>query len=97
MIYEGNVKTPWPSAGALWSLLWRSVVWSPFALVAGAVWLLTWPLLILLPICEVPYLLGHDWFAASMLPPIWLVLFFFSRSQWFKASRQDFPNERENV
>ena len=92
-----RAKTPWPSTGALWSLFWRSVVWTPFALVAGTVGLLTWPLLILLPICEVLYLFSRDWRTAAIIAPVWLTLFLFARSKWFKASRRDFPNEQENV
>jgi hypothetical protein len=92
-----QTKTPWPSFSALWSLLWRAVLLMPFALVAGGVWLATWPLLIILPGCEILYLYAHDWLWASVLPVVWMGLFFFARSSWFKANRKDFPNEQENI
>jgi len=48
-----QTKTPWPSVSALWSLLWRSVVFAPFAIIFGGIWLVIWPLLIILPFCEI--------------------------------------------
>jgi hypothetical protein len=96
-IANKQTKTPWPSAGALWSLLWRSVVLAPFAMVCGGIWLATWPLLIILPVCEFFYLIDHDWLWASIAPVVWILLFLFTRSRWFKADRRDFPNDQENV
>ena len=92
-----QVKTPWPSVSALCSLLWRAVALAPFAIVPGVVWLVTWPLLVLLPVCEIFCLYEEDWVCASIAPVVWVSLFLFSRSRWFKADRRDFPNERENV
>jgi len=94
---DEQTKTPWPSFSALWSMLWRAVLLAPFAIVAGGVWLVTWPLLILLPVCEILNLYAHDWLWASVLPLVWMALFFFACSRWFKADRNDFPNEQENV
>jgi hypothetical protein len=88
-----QTKTPWPSLSASWSLLWRAVLLTPFALIVGGIW----PMLILLPFCEIIYLINQDWLWASVLPPIWLGLFFMVRSKWFKADRRDFPNDQENV
>jgi len=88
-----RTKTPWPSLSALWSLFWRAVLLTPFALIVGVIWLM----LILLPFCEIIYLINHDWLWASVLPPIWLGLFFLVRSKRFKADRRDFPNEQENI
>jgi len=90
-------KIPWPSLSALWSLLWRAVLLAPFAMLAGGLWLISWPLLIVLPACEILDLFNHDWLWTSILPPIWLGLFFLVRSKWFKPNRKDFPNEQENV
>jgi hypothetical protein len=92
-----QTRTAWPSIGALWSLLWRSVVFAPFAMVCGGIWLTAWPLLIILPICEMLNLIDHDWLWASIVPFLWILLFFFTRSHWFKANRKDFPNQQENV
>jgi hypothetical protein len=90
-------KTPWPSLSALWSLLWRAVLLTPFAMLAGGLWLISWLLLIVLPILEILYLLNRDWLWASIMPPIWIGLFFLVRSRWFRAYRKDFPNDQENV
>jgi hypothetical protein len=94
---DAKTKTPWPSFSGLWSLLWRAARLAPFAIVAGGVWLVTWPLLILLPVWEILYLYAHNWLWASILPVVWMALFIFARSRWFKASRKDFPNDQENV
>ena len=92
-----QTKIPWPSFSALWSLLWRAVLLTPFAIVAGGLWLVTWPLLILLPFCEIILLLNHDWLWAGVVPVIGIVLFIFTRFRWFKTNRKDFPNEQENI
>jgi hypothetical protein len=92
------IKTPWPSAAAWWSLLWRAVVLTPFAAVFGVVWAMTWPLLILgLPVGEVYFLSGRQWLGAALVPAIWVLFFRFARSRWFKADRTDFLNDQENV
>jgi hypothetical protein len=92
-----QAKTPWPSVGALWSLLWRAVVFAPFALVFGGIWLVVWPLLIILPFCEIFYLIEDHWLWASITPVVWVLLFLLTHCNWFKADRKDFPNEQENV
>jgi len=90
-------RTPWPSLSALWSLLWRAVVFTPFAIVFGGIWLLVWPLLIILPVCEIYFLSEHAWLWASIAPVIWVLLFRLTRFSWFKADRKDFPNDQENI
>jgi hypothetical protein len=92
-----QTRTPWPSFGALWSLLWRAVLFTPFALVFGGIWLMVWPLLIILPVCEILYLYAHDWLWASITPAVWVLLFLLTRCRWFRADRRDFPNDQENV
>jgi hypothetical protein len=92
-----HAQTPCPSVSVLWSLLWRAVVLTPFAAVFGVLWVAAKPLLFVLPICEVCYLWNGDWLFASIVAAVWLMLFLFTRSRWFKADRRDFPNEQENV
>lgn len=94
---DKRTKTSWLDFGALWSLLWRAVLLTPFAMVTGGLWLVTWPLLILLPVCEIFYLYNHDWLWAAIAPVVWLVLFFLARSRWFKVDHKDFLNEQENI
>ena len=92
-----QARTPWPSFSALWSLLWRAVLFTPFALVFAGIWLMVWLLLVILPFCEIIILLNHDWLRAGVVPLIWIALFiftrFFPRFRWFKADRKDFPND----
>jgi len=92
-----RTKTPWPSASGLWSLLWRSFLLAPFAMVFGVFWLITRPLLVILPFYEVYLLTEKSWLPASITPLVWIMLFLLTRSSWFKADRRDFPNDQENV
>jgi|ERR1019366_907303 hypothetical protein len=86
-----------PALAGLWSLLWRAVLLTPFAIIFGVVWVVARPLLFLLPICGVYYLWERDWFFASIVATVWVLLFCLTRSKWFKMDRRDFPNEQENV
>jgi len=86
-----------PALGALWSLLWRAVLLTPFMMLFGVIWVIVWPLLFLLPVCEACYLWNGDWLFASIVVAVWLLLFLFTRSRWFKADRRDFPNDQENI
>jgi hypothetical protein len=94
-VKQANI--PRPSVSALWSLLWRAVVFAPFALVFGGIWLVVWPLLIILPFCEIFYLIEDHWLWASITPVVRVLLFLLTHCNWFKADRKDFPNEQENV
>lgn len=46
---------------------------------------------------EACHLWEHDWLFASMAAVVWISLFGFTRSTWFKMDRKDFPNEQEIV
>jgi hypothetical protein len=86
-----------PALAGLWSLLWRAVLLTPLAIIFGIIWVMARPLLFLLPICGFCYLWEHDWLFASIVAVVWILLFCFTRSTWFKMDRKDFPNEQENV
>ena len=86
------------SGAALWSLFWRAVVLTPFAVAFGIIWALKWPLLILvLPAWEIYFLVEQEWFWAAIMLVSWLLFFLVTRSRWLKADRRDFPNDQENV
>jgi hypothetical protein len=66
-------------------------------MVFGVIWVITVPLLLILPVVEACLLFTESWLYASIVPVVWILLFLFMRSRWFKAERQDFPNDQENV
>jgi hypothetical protein len=81
----------------LWSLFWRAILLTPFALVFSVIWLLVWTLLFLLPVCGLYCLWTGDWLSASIATAVCVSLFLLTRSRWFKADRRDFPIDQENV
>jgi hypothetical protein len=92
-----NVFSSQLSLSGLWSLFWRAVLLTPFALVFGGLWVAARPLLFLLPVCAALCLWNGDWVVASVVAAVWVLALLWTRSRWFKMDRRDFPNEQENV
>ena len=91
------VKTRWPLLVGLWSLLWRAVLLTPFAILLSSIWLIALLLVWILPVCEVFCLYAGEWFWAAIYPLIWIPLFLVTRTRWFKGDRKDFLNGEENI
>ena len=94
---QTEFKVPTPSGSALWSLLWRAVLLTPFAVAFSVVWLLVWSVLLSLPVLEISYLLNHEWLSAIAALMIWGLAFWLRRLPWFHCDRHNFPNDQENI
>ena len=92
-----QIKNRWPVLIGFWSLLWRAVLLTPFAILFTAIWFIVWSLVWILPVCEVFYLYAGEGFWAGIAPVIWIPLFLVTKTRWFKGNRKDFPNGEENI
>jgi len=92
-----KIKTPWPSPGGLWSLLWRATLLLPLAAILMTIYLAVWVGVMVLPICEIYFIWSSEWLFALITPIVWLLFFLFVRWKRFKIDSKDILNEQENV